>query len=292
MIETRHLAYFVAAARCMNITRAAASLRVAQPALTRAIHHLEGQLGVQLFHRVKNRISLTDAGVAFLADAETTLSQLENSVVTAQRASRGETGRLTIGFISTAGLAVMPGLVQRFRNRYPGPMIVLHEMGAADIESGLRNGSIDVGVSFGPTREREFLVRVLAPQRLLIALPAWHRLAGAKVIDLVEVKDEIFILPTYENAGTIFDAMLLECRRAGFQPRIGHHIVTTTALTTLGLTSAGLGVTLVPENVLPFAQKNVVLRPIRGSKITVGLGLMCRLHDRSSVVKNFLETAP
>ncbi len=276
----------------MNITRAAASLRVAQPALTRAIHHLEAQLGVQLFQRAKNRISLTDAGSAFLVEAENTLSQLDNSVLTAQRASRGETGRLKIGFVSTAGLAVMPGLIQRFRSRFPGPMIVLHEMGAADIETGLRNGSVDVGVSYGPMREREFFVRVLSPQRLLIALPTAHRLAQEQEVDLSQLKDEVFILPSYETAGSLFDAMLLECRRAGFQPRIGHHIATTTALTTLGLTSAGLGVTITPENVQPYAQKDVVLRPIRDSKITVGLSIMCRLHDRSPVVRNFIESAP
>lgn len=288
MIENRHLAYFVAAARCLNITRAASSLRVAQPALTRAIHNLEAELGVQLFRRVKNRISLTESGSAFLVEAESTLRQLEYSVLTAQRAARGEVGKLEIGFISTAGLAVMPGLIQRFRRRYPGPMIVLHEMRAAEVEEALRNGRIDVGLSYGPMREREFLVRTLRPDRLLVALPSSHRLARAKEIELSELVDDLFILPSHQTAGTLVDALLAECRRAGFQPPIGNQIVTTTVTVTLGLISAALGVTITTENVWPYAPAGVVFRPIRNSKESIGLSVMCRLHDTSPVVQNLL----
>jgi DNA-binding transcriptional LysR family regulator len=289
MIETRQLVYFVAAARCLNITRAASTLRVAQPALTRAIHHLEADLGVQLFRRVKNRISLTESGSAFLLEAESTLQLLDNSVLTAQRAARGEIGKLEIGFISTAGLAVMPDLIRRFRRQYPGPLIVLHEMRAAEIEAGLRNGRIDIGVSYGPMHERELLVRTLRPDRLMVAMPSFHALARTRNVDLSELRNEVFILPSYETAGTLVDTVLAECRRAGFQPRIGHPIATTTVMTTLGLISAGLGVTVTTENVRPFAQKQVVFRPIRNSNITLGLAVMCRLQDTSPAVQNFLR---
>jgi DNA-binding transcriptional LysR family regulator len=291
MVENRLLLYFVTAARCMNITRAARDLHVAQPALTRGIRHLEAEMGVQLFRREKNRISLTEAGGAFLVEAEATLRQLESSVVTAQRAARGEIGRIEIAFISTAGLAVIPGLVQRFRRQYPGPMIILHELRAAEIEDGLRNGSLDVGVSYGPMREREFLVRTLHADRLVVALPETHRLARARSIDLSALRDEVFILPNYETAGTLVNEILAECHRAGFQPRIGHSIATTTVMTTLGLIASGVGVTVTTENVRPFAPRQVVFRPIRGSTITLGLSIMCRLQDHSPVVQNFLSLA-
>ncbi len=288
MIETRHMVYFVAAARCLNITRAASTLHIAQPALTRAIHNLEAKLGVQLFQRVKNRISLTESGNSFLLEAENTLRLLDNSALTAQRAARGEMGKLEIGFISTAGLAVIPGLIQRFRSQYPGPLIVLREMRAAEIEAGLRMGSIDVGFSYGPMRERELLVRTLRPDRLMVALPDSHALARSRDVDLSDLRNEVFILPNYETAGTLVDIVLAECRRAGFQPRVGHPIATTTVMTTMGLISAGLGVTVTTENVKPYAQKHVAFRPIRNSRVTLGLAVMCRQQDPSPVVQNLL----
>src|SRR5215210_6697394 len=68
-MELRHLRYFVTAAEEMNISRASARLRVSQPAVSRQIHDLEEELGVPLFKREKNGLSLTEAGESYLAHA-------------------------------------------------------------------------------------------------------------------------------------------------------------------------------------------------------------------------------
>jgi DNA-binding transcriptional LysR family regulator len=288
MIENRQLRYFIAAAHELHITRAAESLHIAQPALTQNIRQLEAELGVTLFHRIRKRISLTEAGHLFLAEAERSLNHLELAVRSVQKTARGELGKLAIGFTSMAGLILVPKLVSEFRKRYPGPMIVLREMGAADQEDALRSESIDLGISYGPPKVGEFSLRQLQPDRLIAALPRAHRLARKARIDLGDLASDRFILPSQETAGALAGAVFEECRHAGFQPETGHEIITATVQTTLGLVSAGLGVSLLPGAAQPFYRKGVAFRPLVSPKVVISLKVQWRSRDTSPVLQNLL----
>ena len=86
-MELGQLRYFVALAEELNITRAAESLRLAQPSLTRPIHNLEEELGVSLLNRSKNQVSLTEEGRSFLVDAKRLVVLSLESVKAVQRFS-------------------------------------------------------------------------------------------------------------------------------------------------------------------------------------------------------------
>ncbi len=290
MIENRQLRYFVTAARLLHITRASEALHIAQPALTRNIHQLEEELGVALFHRVRKRISLTEAGQTFLVEAERLLEQLEESMIAAQKAARGELGRLVIGFVSTAGLVAVPQLIAAFRNRYPGPMIVLKELESEELDLALRNGTVDVGLQYGPHDEGELSVRLLEADRFVVALPHDHRLATADRVNLRDLADDYFVIPNRATGGPMTDAILEECSRAGFRPRTAHEITTTTVQTTLGLISASIGVSLIPSALWPFSRKGVVFRPICKNHVALHLNLLWRPQNTAAVLRNFLST--
>ena len=112
-MELRHLRYFVAVAEELHFGRAAARVRTAQSSFSSQIRDLEDELGVQLLERTKRRVHLTDAGRAFLPQAHATLNQAGHSVKVAQRAGRGETGTLGIGFVpwSPLGQGFLTGKV-------------------------------------------------------------------------------------------------------------------------------------------------------------------------------------
>lgn len=141
MIENRHYRYFLEVARVLHMTRAAEHLNIAQPALTQNIQQLEAALGVPLFKRTGRRLTLTEAGHVFARSAEASLQLFQAAQLSAQRAARGEAGTLVLGFQSTAGLLIIPRLIQRFRAACPAVEIVLREMGSNAQRTALRERS-------------------------------------------------------------------------------------------------------------------------------------------------------
>lgn len=286
MLENRHLRYFVEVAKCLHVTKAAERLHIAQPALTQNIHQLEEDLGVELFRRDGHRFALTHAGKVFLVEAERSLLQFEHARRAAQRASRGEIGRFELGFQSTAGLAVVPRLLQRLQKSYPEIEVSLHEMGSATLRNALRSGEIDAAIIYA-LPDDEFAFRTLAPEPLIVALPEGHPLAERQEIAFKDLAGEKFILPPASTAEVLNQAVLSECAEAGFQPRGAQMIATLQ--TGLGLVAAHVGISILPSSVEVLARRGIVFRPISGSTITIRLSLFWPLDNASPMIARLLE---
>jgi LysR family hca operon transcriptional activator len=106
-MELRHLRYFVAVAEALSFTRAAQTLRTAQPSLSQQIRDLEYEIGTPLLNRDKRNVALTAAGKVFLDEARLVLAQAERAK-TARRAAEGEAQSLTIGFVPAAEVKIFP----------------------------------------------------------------------------------------------------------------------------------------------------------------------------------------
>jgi DNA-binding transcriptional LysR family regulator len=119
-MELRHLRYFLAVAEESNFTRAAAKLGIGQPPLSQQVRDLENEIGAALFHRVPHGAELTEAGVAFLPEARAAIASAEKAKLAAQRATRGETGRLALGFTASSAFnTAVSGTIRRFRGQWP-----------------------------------------------------------------------------------------------------------------------------------------------------------------------------
>src|SRR3954465_5539709 len=114
-VEIRQLRYFVAIAEELHFGRAARRLSIAQPSLSQMLKGLEQELGLSLLDRDTRRVSLTDAGRAYLKQAQSILATLAEAPTIARRAMRGEIGQLTIGFVGLAALDTLPYLLRPFR---------------------------------------------------------------------------------------------------------------------------------------------------------------------------------
>ena len=119
MIEIRHLRAFTVIANELHFGRAAQRMNIAQPALSRQIQNLEAGLGVQLFSRAKRQIALTAAGRVFLTRARRILQEIEDAEAEVRRVGSGQEGYVRVGFIHSSSYGITPGIVRRFRDRYP-----------------------------------------------------------------------------------------------------------------------------------------------------------------------------
>ncbi|CAA9441468.1 MAG: Transcriptional regulator, LysR family, partial [uncultured Rubrobacteraceae bacterium] len=126
-MELRHIRCFVAVAEEMHFGRAAERLYVAQSAVSQQVKRLEQELGVELLTRNKRRVSLTEPGRVFLDEARRTLWQAEKGAEAAKRASRGQVGRIVVGFIGPTTYSIVPEVLGAYRKRFADVEMVLHE---------------------------------------------------------------------------------------------------------------------------------------------------------------------
>ena len=286
VIENRHLRYFLEVARGLHMTRAAERLHIAQPALTQNIKYLEDELGVQLLIRQGKRLSLTQAGIIFAQEAKNSLAHFQRTLQAAQSATRGEKGKIAIGFQGAAGVSIIPLLLKRLRAKYPDIEVILHEMGTSAQRQALRQHEIDVAMMYS-LLESEFSCQKLTPEALVVALHEGHQLARRQSIALEDLREETFILPTFEVVEALYHAVIAECAEAGFQPK--HIQEVSAAQTALGLVSAGHGIAILPASIQILKRKGAVIRPLRHSRLQVTLNILWPRECPSPIIPKILE---
>src|SRR5580692_6780405 len=116
--DLRQLRYFVAVAEELHFGRASARLHMTQPPLSQTIQALEAAMGAPLFARTKRSVALTPAGAALLPEVRRLLLQAEALPALVQRAAAGETGHLSLAFVSTADYSVLPAFLREFRESH------------------------------------------------------------------------------------------------------------------------------------------------------------------------------
>ena len=260
-MELRHLRYFAAVAEHLNYSEASRQLHVAQPAISQAVLDLEDELGVKLLLRTKRSVQLTAAGTTFLHEAGEILRRATEAQRLAQRAARGEVGRLSIGFFGTAAAPFLPMLVNTYRRKFPDVDPCLYELNPDQQLAAFEERRIDLGFSRPlPPGHPGFEEELVYTDELAIALPATHPLAKRKVIRMKSLATESFVQFHRRGAPGLFDEVVGCCRRAGFSPRIINE--PDFMATVITLVESGLGVSLVPCCVRTLNRPHAVFRPI------------------------------
>jgi DNA-binding transcriptional LysR family regulator len=175
-MELRHLRYFIAVAEELHFGRAAARVHVAQPAVSRQIRALEEEIGLNLFERDRRIVALTAAGAAFLVEVRSLLRHVEDAVVTAHRAARGELGSLRIGYVPAVVHTGLPEIIRVFRKRFSHVDVRLQEMNPAMQLEALLAERVDVGFVRGPIVEPALASKTVLKEPLVAVLPSGHRL--------------------------------------------------------------------------------------------------------------------
>lgn len=287
-MEFRHLRSFVTAGRLEHFGRAAARLAIVQPALSRQIQELEEEIGTPLFERLPRGVRLTAAGRLFLAEAEALLAQASGALERARDAGAGRIGRLRIGYVDTSIYhPVLPGLLQRFRGQFPGVQLELVQQTSVAQADSLRNGAIDAGFVYHlPAHQPSLGTHRLLTEKILLAVPASHRLGGRQRLRLAELRDEDFVWIPRAVSPPFYDAVLAACRRAGFEPRVVQEGLSDLAI--LSLVAAGAGLTFCVASAEHRKPQDVALVRVTDLRLTVHLTAIWRTDNLNPALPHFL----
>ncbi len=288
-MELRHLRYFVAVAEELNVTRAAARLRVAQPALSSQIKDLEEELQTSLLERGRTGVQLTRAGKVFYLRARSILTDSAQAANEARTAAGAITGSLVLGFPSGIHLNYLAPAIETFREAHPKVEFdFFHGLPAQQLKA-LHEKRIDLAFITLPAPLDGLSHHVIWRVFSQVVLPRKHKLARRASFELSDLRGEDFVFCTRESRPEFYDEFFRHCANAGFRP----HIVKEVGgypTNMLGLISVGLGL-----SVLPYFEKverisGLVWRPLTKPRLWVDFGLVWRGQTASPVAQQFAAT--
>jgi LysR family hca operon transcriptional activator len=203
-MELRHLRYFVAVAEEGSLTVAAQKrLHTAQPSLSRQIHDLELELGVQLLIRGPRGVELTASGRVFLDHARVALLQVEAATEAARRAAQSARASFAIGFLTGYEMDWLPAVMSILRAELPNTEVVIHSQDSPDLAAGLIRGKIDLAFLRPEKRAPGLKFRPLRKDPLVVLMPRDHALATRTSIRPQDIAGETFIGVSATRAPTL-----------------------------------------------------------------------------------------
>jgi DNA-binding transcriptional LysR family regulator len=286
-MEIRQLRYFLAVAERMNFTKAAEFMHVSQPALSQQIRMLEEEIGVRLLERSNRRVQLTPAGIAFRARARVALHEAAEAASDAKMVQRGEGGCITLGFVTTAAVVILPKLLDQFCSSFPQAVVELRELDPGAQLDALEQNRIAVGFTSVSSSLPDLECRLLAQEKLIVALPHRHPAANRRTVDLKLLAKERFLLPPRGLMSGIHEGVIEACHRAGFVPEFIQPI--KLAETAVCLVAGNLGVALIPQSFRRLKISGVVYKPLEHEGPVINMYGIRRKNPESPLVDNFWD---
>ena len=283
-MDLRKLKAFIVVAEELNFRRSAEILGMSQPPLTRLISSFEDEIGVQLFERTTRKVKLTGAGVFLLKEGREVLdrtAQLEKEI---RAVAKQKTGSLTIGFSTTAFLASLPKIIEEFRESYPQIRIDLQQESRKGLSEGLRHGRYDACFLEGDLKAEGLEGHLVKDEALGVLLPKGHPLARRKEVDLLDLKEETFILHPRREHEAFFDNVKRICEKSGFKPKI--HVKTEQESCPI-LVAFGKGISLSTSRSQNFSPTDTRFVPVR--KLYLPVSIFWQKEHQNPTLRSFLS---
>jgi LysR family hydrogen peroxide-inducible transcriptional activator len=247
------LKYIVAVAREKHFGHAAEACFVAQPTLSVAIKKLEDELGVVIFERGGNEISMTPLGVQIVAQAERVLEQTASIKEIAKQNKDPLAGQFRLGIIYTVAPYLLPQLVKTMIERVPQMPLILQENFTVRLIELLRQGELDAAIMALPFSDNGLMVQPLYDEPFVVAVPKHHPLAGRTDITAESLKSETMLL--LGNGHCFRDQVLEVCPEMSRFSTTGDGIARTfegSSLETIRhMVASGIGITVLPQASVP-----------------------------------------
>jgi len=272
-MELRHLRYFLAVGEALNFTKAAAQLRVAQPALGRQMQDLEDEIGVDLMKRSPRGVTLTAEGKLFLEEVRELLKRADESVEKVRALARGEYGELHIGYAPSPTVEILPPALAAFQKAVPRVKVLLHDLSSDELITGLQNGTLELAIMVPPAGDQTAGIQFegLRTYPLCVAMTAMHPFARMKSIPLEKLAAEPLVAlrrKDYPESDRFLDRLFGSIRA---KPPIAVECDSASSLITE--VEAGRGIALATPVFKLVTGKRLLYRPLTGTTEVLSVGI-------------------
>lgn len=291
-MDTRRLDAFVKIVDLGSVTRAAAVLRIAQPALSQQIASLEAEFKTQLLVRSTKGVTPTAAGLVLYRYARSIHRQLQEAQRNILDASRELAGSVTLGLAPWSSASLIgPAILRAVRTQHPGILLHISDLFGFTYSELTLRGHMDLSVLYGDSPPRGLLYRLVGTESFsLVARP--DLVADMDVVTMDVLARLPLILPTEES----FLRQLVEriCRNAGATPSIVAEVYATHVLS--GALIDGIGATVLPRTFaasLPHAAELAIvpIEPVPSMPVSICIPDSSGLSDAAYAVHQLVVVA-
>lgn len=286
-IDLRHLRAFLVLGNELHFGRAADSLRIAQPALSKTIQQLEAEIGTPLLIRSTRRVELTEAGKVFFTEISSVTGQIELAVAKARKAARGLQGELRVAYTDFAINGKLPEFLRDFNLAHPDIHLDLIFMPTVRQHVAMLQNTIDVGFMYGEFDHQTTDSLVFDENEYVVVLASDHPLAKKETLTLAELKDEKFVFGTGDSWVVFRQQVFAKCRSRGFFPNIALEATNSDGI--FGLVIVGAGVAIYSSCIGNMARQGVAVRRLSDLTEKLPITAVWDRSNRSKVLSTFLK---
>lgn len=286
-IEFRHFNYFLAVAETLHFRKAANSLFISQPGLSRQIKQLEEKLGVQLFERHNRKVKLTKVGEFLHGELKTHFKQLDTIINHAKLLNNGINGNLRLAYVGSAMQKIIPDLLLKFKKNNSNILINLKEIDNKQQIEALLNQDIDIGFIRQERVPTGLEVKPVYEETFSLVLPKSHKVNNINFKGLSQFKDEHFILFDASYSESYYEKIMQIFDDSGFSPLISHSTINASSI--YRLVENNFGISIVPTSLqYGFDLKIKFIELVKIPQRTT-LKIVWNNKNTNPVLKNFLE---
>lgn len=255
-ISLRQLRVFLAVAQQQHFRRAAESLHLSQPAVSRHIAELESELGLKLFDRNTREVVPTEAGRYLESAIGRVLDELEGVLAHVHSESERRRGKVHVASVPTLSAGLMPQCIAECMRRYPELLIQLHDQAQTMVLDSVRGGEVDFGLAIEPPNTGEFDSELILRDPFVLVCRPDHPLAALDRVPWRKLQGQPLILLDYSSGSRrLIDQVF---GRRGIEPTVVQQ--TGHTHTAFRMVEAGLGISVSPA--LSPPPPTLVTRPL------------------------------
>jgi DNA-binding transcriptional LysR family regulator len=269
MLDLRAL---LAVSDLRSFHRAAESLGLSQPALSRRIRALEASLGTPLLERSTRRVAPTAVARQLEPTLRRLLEELENSILSLTEVGAKLRGRVSIASIPTAAIYFLPRVIEEFNSKYPNIRFRILDLSSGEGLESIARAEAEFGINILGATHSDLVVTPLMQDPFMLICRRDHPLACKRRVRWSDLENHRIIGVSRESGNRI----VLENALAHANVRVGWFYEVNHLSTAFGLTETGMGASVLPRLATPGNHPSIVTKAISDPTVTRTIGIVER----------------